>query len=55
MKKKLSAINYQLLAIVLVLLLALSTASGQTLAPIRKAPFNEPLEKYITRLRLLEK
>ena len=44
MKKKLSAINYQLLAIVLLLLLALSTASGQTLAPIRKLPLNEPLE-----------
>ena len=46
MKKKLSAINCQLSAFVLVLLLALSTASGQTLAPIRKLPFNEPLEKY---------
>ena len=46
MNKKLSAINYQLSGFVLVLLLALSTASGQTLAPIRKPPFNEPLEKY---------
>src|SRR6184192_1779120 len=46
MKKKLSAINYQLSAFVLVLLLTLSTGSGQTLAPIRKPPFNEPLEKY---------
>ena len=54
MKKKLSAINYlpavalakvgQLSAFVLVLLLALSTVSGQTLAPIRKLPLNEPLE-----------
>ena len=46
MKKKLSAINCQLSAFVLVLLLAFSTASGQTLSPIRKQPFNEPLEKY---------
>jgi hypothetical protein len=46
MNKKLSAINYQLSAIILVLLLMLSTASAQTLAPIRKQPFNEPLEKY---------
>jgi hypothetical protein len=44
MKKKLSAINYQLLATVLLLPLALATASGQTLAPIRKLPLNEPLE-----------
>jgi hypothetical protein len=46
MKKKLLAINSQLLATVLLLPLALATASGQTLAPIRKQPFNEPLEKY---------
>jgi hypothetical protein len=46
MNKKLSAINYQLSGFALVLLLTLSTASAQTLAPIRKAPFNEPLEKY---------
>jgi hypothetical protein len=46
MKKKLSAINSQLLATVILLPLALATASGQTLAPIRKQPFNEPLEKY---------
>jgi hypothetical protein len=56
MKKKLSALNYppaialakagQLLATVILLPLALSTASGQTLAPIHKQPFNEPLEKY---------
>jgi hypothetical protein len=44
MKNKLSAINYQLSAFVLVLLLTLSTASGQTLAPVRKLPLNEPLE-----------
>ena len=30
----------------MVLLLTLSIASGQTLAPIHKQPFNEPLEKY---------
>jgi hypothetical protein len=46
MKKKLSAINRQLLATVILLPLALCTASGQTLAPIHKPPFNEPLEKY---------
>jgi len=46
MKKKLSAINCQLSAFVMVLLLTLSIASGQTLAPIHKQPFNEPLEKY---------
>src|SRR6058998_2850645 len=46
MKKKLSAINCQLLATVILLPFALATASGQTLAPIRKPPFNEPLEKY---------
>jgi hypothetical protein len=46
MKKKLSAINRQLLATVILLPLALATASAQTLAPIRKQPFNEPLEKY---------
>src|SRR5437763_6813203 len=46
MKNKLSGLNYQLSAFVLVLLLTLSTGSGQTLAPIRKPPFNEPLEKY---------
>ena len=46
MKKKLSAINYQLLASVLLLPFTLATASGQTLSPIRKQPFNEPLEKY---------
>src|SRR6184192_602654 len=32
--------------ICLTLLLALASASGQTLAPTRKAPRNEPLEKY---------
>jgi len=36
----------QLLATVLLLPLALASASAQTLAPIRKQPFNEPLEKY---------
>ena len=46
MKKKLSAINRQLLATVILLPLALCTASGQTLAPTRKAPRGEPLEKY---------
>ena len=46
MKKKRSAINYQLLTIVLLLPFGLATASAQTLAPIHKAPFNEPLEKY---------
>jgi len=46
MKKKLSAINRQLLATVILLPLALCTVSGQTLAPIHKPPFNEPLEKY---------
>src|SRR5439155_12568646 len=45
-KKRLPAINYQLLATVMLLQFALATASGQTLAPIRKPPFNEPLEKY---------
>src|SRR5437762_1534939 len=44
MKKKLSAINYQPSAFVMVLLLTLSTVSGQTLAPIRKLPLKEPLE-----------
>ena len=44
MKKKLSAINCQPSALVLVLLLTLSTVSGQTLAPIRKLPLGEPLE-----------
>src|SRR4029077_3842415 len=54
MKKKLSVINYltavalakagQLLATVLLLPLALASASGQTLAPVRKLPLNEPLE-----------
>src|SRR5262249_10463175 len=44
MKKKLSASNYQLLATVLLLPLALATASAQTLAPIRRLPLKEPLE-----------
>jgi hypothetical protein len=30
----------------LIFLLVVSTASGQTLAPIHKLPLNEPLEKY---------
>src|SRR5467141_2470562 len=34
------------LLICLASLLALSTGSGQTLAPIHKLPLNEPLEKY---------
>ena len=34
----------QLLATVMLLQLAVATASGQTLAPIRKLPLNEPLE-----------
>jgi hypothetical protein len=34
------------LLIYLAWILSLTTASGQTLAPIHKAPFNEPLEKY---------
>src|ERR1700746_4061353 len=46
MNKKLSVINYQLSALILVLVLMLSTASAQTLAPIHKPPFKEPLEKY---------
>ena len=46
MKKKRSAVNYQLLTTVLLLPFGFATASGQTLAPIHKAPFNEPLEKY---------
>ena len=46
MKKKLSAINYHLLTAVLVLPFGFATASAQPLAPIHKAPFNEPLEKY---------
>ena len=46
MKKKRSAVNYQLLTAVLVLPFGFATASAQTLAPIHKAPFNEPLEKY---------
>ena len=44
MKKKLSVINPQLLATVLLLPLALASASGQTLAPVRKLPLNEPIE-----------
>jgi len=36
--------SYRPSATILVLLLALSTASGQTLAPVRKLPLNEPLE-----------
>src|SRR5438034_6371875 len=46
MKKKRSAINYQLLTTVLLLPFGFATASAQPLAPIHKAPFNEPLEKY---------
>src|SRR5437667_10230477 len=46
MKNKLSGLNYQLSALVLALLLTPSTGSGQTLAPIRKPPLNEPLEQY---------
>ncbi len=56
MKKQLSTINHlsavasakvgQLSAIVLLLFLSFSAASAQTLAPIRKPPFKEPLEKY---------
>src|SRR2546430_2771592 len=45
-KKRLPAINYQLLATVMLLQCALPAVPGQTLAPIRKPPFNEPLEKY---------
>jgi hypothetical protein len=44
MKKKLSAIHYQLLATALLLPLAVATASAQTLAPVRKLPLHEPLE-----------
>ena len=32
--------------ILLASIVSLATASGQTLAPIRRPPFNEPLEKY---------
>jgi hypothetical protein len=46
MKIKQSAINYQLLTALLLLPLGFATASAQTLAPIHKAPFKEPLEKY---------
>jgi hypothetical protein len=46
MKKKRSAIKYQLLTTVLLLPFGFATASAQTVAPIHKAPFNEPLEKY---------
>jgi hypothetical protein len=50
MKKKLSAISYRLSAILLLSTigyqLSAVSASGQTLAPIRRPPFNEPLEKY---------
>jgi hypothetical protein len=46
MKKKRSAVKYQLLTTVLLLPFGFATASAQTLAPIHKAPFNEPLEKY---------
>src|SRR5256886_4715785 len=45
-KKRLPAINYQLLATVMLLQFALSAVSGQTLAPVRRLPLNEPLEKY---------
>jgi hypothetical protein len=45
MNTKLSAISYQLSAAALFSVMALSTASAQ-LAPTRKAPRNEPLEKY---------
>jgi hypothetical protein len=44
-KKYLDALR-RLQLICLILLAVLTSASGQTLAPIRKQPFNEPLEKY---------
>ena len=43
-KERLTTMSYRPSATILVLLLALSTASGQTLAPVRKLPLNEPLE-----------
>src|SRR5262249_9394880 len=46
MKRNLSAICYPLSAIALLSVIALPTTSGQTLAPIHKPPFSEPLEKY---------
>jgi hypothetical protein len=41
-----SAINHQLSAICILVLVSLTTVSAQTLAPIRTPPLNEPLEKY---------
>src|SRR6266481_67888 len=46
MKKNLSAICFQLSATALLSVIALSNTSGQTPAPIRKLPLNEPLETY---------
>ena len=43
-KERLTTMSYRPSATILVLLLALSTASGQTLAPVRKLRLNEPLE-----------
>src|SRR6266478_7146382 len=41
-----STVSTARLLICLSSLASLATASGQTLAPIRKLPLNEPLEKY---------
>ena len=46
MKKKRSAINYQLLTTILLLPFGFATASAQTLAPTHKVPRNVPLETY---------
>jgi hypothetical protein len=46
MKKQRSVISYQLSAAMIISVVALASASGQTLAPVRKLPLNEPLEKY---------
>jgi hypothetical protein len=41
-----SAISHQISAVCIVVLGSLVAVSGQTLAPVRKLPLNEPLEKY---------
>ena len=46
MRLQMSAISHQLSVICILILGSLVAVSGQTLAPLRKLPLNEPLEKY---------
>src|SRR5215813_12422521 len=46
MRHRMSSIRHPFSVICILVLGSVFAVSGQTLAPIRRAPFNEPLEKY---------